>query len=184
LINHEPSSRGASRIGRYELVGLLATGGMAEVYLAMSGELSGFRTLAVVKRVLPHLSSNGEFIKMFFDEARIAAQLDHPNIVRIVEVGQDEDEYFLAMEVVQGRPLSALLRRANKHEQPLTHAQAAFVVAQAGKGLSYAHNLTDGNGRHLGVVHRDVSPQNILVSFEGAVKVIDFGVARALGRVT
>ena len=182
--NYDAPSGDATRIGRYELVGLLATGGMAEVYLAMSGELSGFRTLAVVKRVLPHLSSNREFIKMFFDEARIAAQLDHPNVARIIEVGQDGDEYFLAMEVVQGRPLSALLRRANKHEQPLTHAQAAFVVAQAGKGLAYAHNLTDGDGRPLSVVHRDVSPQNILVSFEGAVKVIDFGVARALGRVT
>lgn len=179
-----PIPRKPNQIGRYELIGLLATGGMAEVYLAMSGELSGFRTLSVVKRVLPHLSEDGEFIKMFFDEARIAAQLDHPNIARIVEVGQDGDEYFLAMEVVQGRPLSALLRRANKRDQPLSHAQSAFIVAQAGKGLGYAHNLTDGDGRALGVVHRDVSPQNILVSFEGAVKLIDFGVARALGRVT
>ena len=179
-----PEPKRANQIGRYELIGLLATGGMAEVYLAMSGELSGFRTLAVVKRVLPHLSENHEFITMFFDEARIAAQLDHPNIARIVEVGQDGDEYFLAMEVVQGRPLSALLRRANKREQPLSHAQSAFVIAQAAKGLAYAHNLSDGEGRHLGVVHRDVSPQNILVSFEGAVKLIDFGVARALGRVT
>ncbi len=171
-------------IGRYRLMGLLATGGMAEVYLALSGELSGFRTLVVVKRILPHLASNQDFIHMFFDEARIVALLDHPNIVRIIEVGQDDDEYFLAMEVVQGKPLSALLRKAAKREKPLTHAQSAFIVAQAANGLGYAHNLAGADGQLLNVVHRDVSPQNILVSFEGAVKVIDFGVARALGRLT
>ncbi|MES1172207.1 MAG: serine/threonine-protein kinase [Bacteroidota bacterium] len=175
---------GGGQIGRYRLIGLLATGGMAQVFLALSGELSGFRTLAVVKRVLPHLASNAQFIRMFFDEARIAALLDHPNIARIIEIGQDNDEYFLAMEVVQGRPLSAVLRKGVKRDRPLTHAQAAFIVAQAANGLGYAHNLADVNGRHLNVVHRDVSPQNILVSFEGVVKVIDFGVARALGRVT
>jgi serine/threonine protein kinase len=182
--DREDHDRVVGRIGRYQLIGLLATGGMAEVYLALSGELSGFRTLVVVKRILPHLSSNTEFIRMFFDEARIVALLDHPNIVRIIEVGQDGDEYFLAMEVVQGRPLSAVLRRAAKRKEPLTHAQAAFLVAQAADGLGHAHNLADADGRSLNVVHRDVSPQNILVSFEGAVKVIDFGVARALGRVT
>jgi len=157
---------------------------MAQVYLALSGELSGFRTLVVVKRILPDLSSNRHFIDMFFDEARIAARLDHPNIVRIIEVGEDHDEYFLAMELVQGKPLSAILRRAAKHQRPFSQAQAAFLVAQAANGLGYAHNLTDTDGRLLDVVHRDVSPQNILVSFDGAVKVIDFGVARALGRIS
>ena len=172
-------------MGRYRLVGLLATGGMAEVYLALSGELSGFRTLVVVKRILPHLSSNTEFVDMFFDEARIAARLDHPNIARIIEVGHEDNEYFLALEVVQGRSLSALLRRARRHQQsPLSHAQSAYIVAQAAKGLGYAHELTDADGTPMNVVHRDVSPQNILVSFGGAVKVIDFGVARAYGRVT
>jgi len=172
-------------MGRYRLVGLLATGGMAEVYLALSGELSGFRTLVVVKRILPHLSSNTEFVDMFFDEARIAARLDHPNIARIIEVGHEGNEYFLAMEVVQGRSLSALLRRARRHQHsPLSHAQSAYIVAQAAKGLGYAHELTDAYGNPMNVVHRDVSPQNILVSFGGAVKVIDFGVARAYGRVT
>ncbi|HEX2660396.1 MAG TPA: serine/threonine-protein kinase, partial [Polyangia bacterium] len=157
---------------------------MAEIYLALSGELSGFRTLVVVKRILPHLASNSQFIDMFFDEARIVARLDHPNIARIIEVGHDGDEYFLAMEVVQGKPLSAVLRGASRQGRPLTQAQCGYLVAQAANGLGYAHDLTDADGNSLGVVHRDVSPQNILVSFEGVVKVIDFGVARALGRVT
>lgn len=171
------------RLGRFQIIGRLATGGMAEVYLALSGELPGFRTLIVVKRILPHLASNGQFIRMFLDEARLAALLDHPNVVRIIEVGHDGEEYFLAMELVQGKPLSAVLRKAARERRPPTPALAAYLIAQAASGLGYAHGLTDGDGQPLGVVHRDVSPQNILVSFEGAVKLIDFGVARAFGRV-
>ena len=171
------------RLGRFQIIGRLATGGMAEVYLALSGELPGFRTLIVVKRILPHLASNGQFIRMFLDEARLAALLDHPNVVRIIEVGHDGEEYFLAMELVQGKPLSAVLRKAARERRPPTPALAAYVIAQAASGLGYAHGLTDGDGQPLGVVHRDVSPQNVLVSFEGAVKLIDFGVARAFGRV-
>jgi serine/threonine protein kinase len=181
---HTGGDRRLADLGRYQLIGRLATGGMAEVYLALSGELSGFRTLVVVKRILPHLASNAQFISMFLDEARIAALLDHPNVVRIIEVGHDDDVYFLVMELVQGKPLSAVLRKAISEKSPLTHAQAAFIVAQAANGLNYAHNLVDSDGRPLNIVHRDVSPQNILISFEGAVKVIDFGIARALGRVT
>jgi serine/threonine protein kinase len=171
------------RLGRFQIIGRLATGGMAEVYLALSGELPGFRTLIVVKRILPHLASNGQFIRMFLDEARLAALLDHPNVVRIIEVGHDGEEYFLAMELVQGKPLSAVLRKAARERRPPTPALAAYLIAQAASGLGYAHGLTGGDGQPLGVVHRDVSPQNVLVSFEGAVKLIDFGVARAFGRV-
>jgi eukaryotic-like serine/threonine-protein kinase len=171
-------------LGRYQVIGRLATGGMAEVYLALSGELSGYRTLVVVKRILPHLASNTDFIRMFLDEARIAALLDHPNVVRIIEVGHDGDEYFLVMELVQGKSLAGMVRKAAKEMNPLTPALSAYIVAQAANGLGYAHDLVDSDGRALGVVHRDVSPQNILVSFEGAVKMIDFGIARALGRVS
>jgi eukaryotic-like serine/threonine-protein kinase len=181
------SSRGGDdtvkRLGRYQIIGRLATGGMAEVYLALSGDLPGFRTLVVVKRILPHLASNSQFIRMFLDEARLAALLDHPNIVRIVEVGHDGEDYFLVMELVQGKPLSAVLRKAAREHRPPGPALTSYLIAQAASGLAYAHTLTDGESRPLGVVHRDVSPQNVLISFEGAVKMIDFGVARAFGRV-
>jgi serine/threonine-protein kinase len=180
------SSRGddtVKRLGRYQIIGRLATGGMAEVYLALSGDVPGFRTLVVVKRILPHLASNAQFIRMFLDEARLAALLDHPNIVRIIEVGHDGEDYFLVMELVQGKPLSAVLRKAAREHRPPSPALTAYMISQAANGLGYAHTLTDGENRPLGVVHRDVSPQNVLISFEGAVKMIDFGVARAFGRV-
>jgi hypothetical protein len=175
------------RLGRYQVVDRIATGGMAEVYLAVHGELAGFRTPVVLKKVLPHLASNPQFIDMFLDEARIASLLDHPNVVRIYEVARSGTEYFLAMELVQGKSVSALMRRSHETEggeQLLEPRLAAFLVAQACAGLYHAHNLSDPLGNSLGLVHRDVSPQNILISFEGSVKVIDFGIARALGRIS
>jgi hypothetical protein len=180
-----PSTPIMVRLGRYQIVDRIATGGMAEVYLAVHGELAGFRTPVVLKKVLPHLANNPQFIDMFLDEARIASMLDHPNVVRIYEVGRSGSEYFLAMELVQGKSLSAVLRRAHEEEGGRVDPKlAAFVVAQAAAGLNHAHNLTDPLGNPLGLVHRDVSPQNVLISFEGSVKVIDFGIARALGRIT
>jgi len=170
-------------LGRYQLLSRLAVGGMAEVYLARQGELSGFKTLVVVKKVLPHLAEKPDFIAMFLDEARIASMLDHPNIVRITEVGRTGSEYFLAMELVQGKPLAAILQQSEKAKTPIPHNLGALIVANAAAGLHHAHQLTDTSGNLLGLVHRDISPQNIMVSFEGSVKVIDFGIARALGRL-
>ena len=170
-------------LGRYQLLSRLAIGGMAEVYLARQGELSGFKTLVVVKKVLPHLAEKPDFIAMFLDEARIASLLDHPNVVRITEVGRTDNEYFLAMELVQGKPLSAILQQSEKAKTPIPHNLGALIVANAAAGLHHAHQLTDASGSLLGLVHRDISPQNIMVSFEGSVKVIDFGIARALGRL-
>jgi len=170
-------------LGRYQLLSRLAVGGMAEVYLARQGELSGFKTLVVVKKVLPHLAVKPDFIAMFLDEARIASMLDHPNVVRITEVGRTENEYFLAMELVQGKPLATILQQSERAKTPLPHNLGALIVANAAAGLHHAHQLTDASGNPLGLVHRDVSPQNIMVSFEGSVKVIDFGIARALGRL-
>jgi eukaryotic-like serine/threonine-protein kinase len=184
--DYQNASRDASgaRIGRYRLIGRLAKGGMAEAFLALSGEVPGLRTLVVVKRILPDLATNEQFVRMFLDEARIGALLDHPNIPRIIEVGHDEDGYFLAMEAVPGKTLSAILRRAARRERPLGQADAAFIVGRAAAALGYAHAHTDADGRPLNIVHRDVSPENILVSFEGAVKVIDFGIASAHGRLS
>ncbi len=180
-----PSTPITVRLGRYQIVDRIATGGMAEVYLAVHGELAGFRTPVVLKKVLPHLANNPQFIDMFLDEARIASLLDHPNVVRIIEVGRSGNEYFLAMELVQGKSLSAILRRAAETEAGRVDTRlAALIIAQAAAGLHHAHNLTDPLGNMLGLVHRDVSPQNLLLSFEGSVKVIDFGIARALGRIT
>ncbi len=173
-----------AKVGRYQLVTRLAVGGMAEVYLARHGELSGFRTLVVVKKVLPHLAENMEFTTMFLDEARIASQLDHPNIVRIFEVGRASGEYFLVMDLVQGKPVSSLIRRAMHTGTAIEPRLASLIVAHAAAGLHHAHQLSTADGQPIGLVHRDVSPQNILVSFEGGVKVIDFGIARALGRLT
>jgi serine/threonine-protein kinase len=170
-------------LGRYQLLSRLAIGGMAEVYLARQGELSGFKTLVVVKKVLPHLALKPDFIAMFLDEARIASMLDHPNVVRINEVGRTETEYFLAMELVQGKPLASILQQSERAKTPLPQNLGALIVANAAAGLHHAHQLTDASGNLLHLVHRDVSPQNIMVSFEGSVKVIDFGIARALGRL-
>jgi len=182
--HNEPRDAADARIGRYRLIGRLAKGGMAEAFLALSGELPGLRTLVVVKRILPHLAANDQFVRMFLDEARIGAMLDHPNIPRIIEVGHDEDGYFLAMEAVPGKTLSAILRRASRRQRPLGQADAAFIVGRAAAALGYAHAHTDADGQPLNIVHRDVSPENILVSFEGAVKVIDFGIASAHGRMS
>lgn len=178
-----PSCGGFASLGRYQILARLATGGMAEVYLARHGELSGFKTLVVLKKVLPHLAENPSFIAMFLDEARIASLLDHPNIVRISEVGRVGDEYFLAMELVQGKPLWTLLQHSETVKETLDHKLAALVASQAAAGLQHAHELKDQTGTSLGLVHRDISPQNILISFEGSVKLIDFGVARAMGRL-
>jgi len=175
--------KGPEKLGRYKLLTLLATGGMAEIYLARQTGIGGFERLVVVKRILPHLAGQERFVEMFFDEARIAAQLNHPNIVQIFDLGQDEDEYFISMEYLEGESLGYLVREARRTGNFLPVDVSAGIVAQVCDGLDYAHKLTDESGKPLNIVHRDVSPHNIIVLFLGSVKLVDFGIAKAASKM-
>jgi len=169
------------RIGKYQLVRKLASGGMAEVFLAKAAGPRGFEKTLVLKRILPHLAEDPAFVEMFLGEARLAAQLEHPNIVQIFDFGEVEGSFFLAMEFIDGPNLRKLVKRAA--EEALPPAFCAKVVASAAEGLAYAHEFRDPEtGEPLGLIHRDVSPDNILVSRQGAVKVVDFGIAKVAGQ--
>ena len=166
------------KFGQYELRSHLATGGMAEIYLARQTGIGGFEKQVVVKRILPELTARREFVEMFFDEARIAAQLKHPNIVEIYDLGQQGEDYFIAMEYLKGETLRETVVESIKRGSPLPPVIAAFVVSQVCDGLAYAHEFADGSGGSLGIVHRDVSPNNIILTYAGGVKLVDFGVAK------
>ncbi len=165
--------------GRYELLRKLASGGMGQVYLARQKGPVGFQKLLVVKRLLPHLSEDDEFIQMFLDEARIAAVLNHPNIAQIFDLGEVDGIYFIAMEYVHGEAIADVNKRAIQRKGAMPVALKCRVIADAAAGLDAAHHARSPSGRKLGLIHRDVSPQNVLVGFNGSVKIIDFGVAKA-----
>lgn len=162
------------RFGRYELLCRFATGGMANLYLARFAGPSGFNKLVAIKRIHEHLTEDKDFVNMFVDEARLAARIEHPNVVQVIELGAVESSFFIVMEYVSGESLVTLLR---KSEPSLSIC--ARIVSEAALGLHAAHGLRDNHGELLHVVHRDVSPGNIIVSYQGVVKVADFGVARA-----
>src|ERR1700722_11457313 len=165
--------------GKYLLLARLNVGGMAEVFLAkVFGRFGGDRIVAL-KRILPALLSDREFVGMFIDEARIAVQLDHRNLVQIFELGRQEDNYYIAMEYVSGFDLRTAIDRAKKRNLPLSIDQAIYVVGELAAGLDHAHRALDRQGNSLEIVHRDVSPQNVVVSLEGRIKLIDFGIAKA-----
>ncbi len=167
------------QIGNYSLVKKIATGGMAEVWLARQQGIEGFNRHIVVKRILPHLSEDPEFVQMFLNEAKIAARFNHPNIAQIYDLGNADGQYFIAMEFIHGEDLGRLMRKAWSTGQWIARPLAIRIIAEACKGLFYAHNRADENGTPLRVVHRDISPQNILISFDGSVKLVDFGIAKA-----
>ena len=173
------SEDGASEYGRYVLLERVAVGGMAEVFRAKRKGVEGFEKLVAVKRILPHLSSNKDFVDMFVDEAKIVASLSHPNIAQIFDLGKIDGSYYIAMEFVEGRDLRTILSRARARGTLLGVDLAALIAAKVGAALEYAHRHRDDTGNALRIVHRDVSPQNILVSTEGEVKLVDFGIARA-----
>jgi serine/threonine protein kinase len=169
------------QFGKYSLFERIGRGGMAEVYKGRIQGPQGFERVFVVKRILSHLSDDPTFIKMFVEEAKLSARLNHPNIVQIFELGAVEGEYFISMEYIRGHDLAETMRAIWKTIGPPRPELVAYIGREACRALSYAHSLTDEQGRPLGMIHRDVSPSNIMLSYEGAVKLLDFGIAKALG---
>ncbi len=168
--------------GKYLLLERINVGGMAEVFIAKAFGVEGFERFLAIKKILPTMAEDQEFITMFIDEARISVQLNHANIVHITELGKYEETYFIAMEYVAGRDLRTILERYRRRKEIMPTAQAVFITSKICEGLDYAHRKKDARGQDLGIIHRDVSPQNILVSYEGEVKLIDFGIAKAANR--
>jgi len=175
----EGSIKTSKSLGRYRLVAEIATGGMADIFLALHSGLGGFEKLVVIKRVLPNLAKEPEFIQMILDEARIAALLNHPNVIQVFDVGREEGEYYIAMEYLAGETVAKLLQTCRRKEATLPPEFAASIIMQAAEGLHHAHTLVSNDGKPLNLVHRDVSPQNIFVLYDGGVKVMDFGIAKA-----
>ncbi|MCP4919134.1 MAG: serine/threonine protein kinase [Proteobacteria bacterium] len=169
--------------GKYHLLEKIATGGMAEVFRARSYGMAGFENILVIKRILDHLSRDDEFVNLFIDEARIAVSLIHVNIVQVFELGEEDGAWYMAMEYVHGLDLARLVNRANKVGTFPVNL-ACFILVEALKALQFAHERTDDEGRHLNIVHCDISPQNILISFSGEVKITDFGISRASFQAT
>ena len=173
-----------SQMGRYHVVGQLASGGMAEILLGKIAGPGGFERAIVIKRIHPHLAGETEFVKMFLDEARIISRIQHPNVVQVLELGRDDDELFMAMEYLAGESLLGMMRRGKSTGRPLSPVLSAHVIAKVCAGLHAAHELTDEDGTPLRLVHRDVSPQNVFVTYDGAVKLLDFGIAKFAERVS
>lgn len=171
-------------LGRYQIVGKLAQGGMAEVYLARQVGPGGYQKLVVCKRVRPHLSQDDDFVGMFINEARLAAMISHPNVVQILDLGEEPgvsagSDWFLAMEYLDGRDMLQVGRACRAHNKAVPFDVTARIIADACAGLEHAHNLKGADGKSLDLVHRDMSPENLIITFEGQVKVVDFGIAKA-----
>ena len=174
----------AMSLGRYRLVFELAAGGMGTVYLGVAEGALGFGKLVAIKRIHPHLARRPDLLAMFVDEARIASMITHPNVCSVLDFGQAHDgSYYLTMDYLLGEPVSrmqrAVARRREELDSRLLPYRAARLVLDAALGLHAAHELTDTSGKPLGVVHRDVSPHNLFVTYDGAVRVVDFGIAKA-----
>jgi serine/threonine protein kinase len=165
--------------GRYALFDFIGRGGMAEIYLARERTEIGATRRCVVKQILPEFASDPKFSEMLVHEAKLAARLSHANVVQVLDLGREDGRLFIAMDYVEGFDVNDLLRRCSQAKVPLPFSFAVHILREALKGLDYAHRRPDDRGRPLGLVHRDVSPSNLLVSFEGEVKVCDFGIARA-----
>lgn len=172
------------RFGKYLLLERVNVGGMAEVFKAKTFGVAGFERIVAIKRILPNMVEDDEFIKMFIDEARIAVQLNHANVAQIYELGQQGGNYYIAMEYVPSRDLRTLLDRMRQSGSLMPIPQAAYVASKICEGLDYAHRKKDPLGKPMNIIHRDVSPQNVLLSYDGEVKIIDFGIAKAANRAS
>jgi TonB family protein len=170
--------------GQYELIDLIATGGMAELYKARMQGVEGFQKIVAIKRILPHLTSNDDFVTMFIDEAKLAAQLQHPNIIHIYDLGKIEQSYYIAMEYIDGKDLRSILRLLVDKGQRMPLDLALHIGSRLAAALDYAHRKKDLHGRAMALVHRDVSPQNVLISFDGDIKLCDFGIAKAASKAS
>ena len=168
---------------RYRVVERLAAGGMAEVFVGDAMSVQGFKKRVAIKRVLPHLASNENFIGMFLDEARLGARMNHANIVSVLDIGAADNTYFIVMEYVDGANLKTIIEVLLKQGRPVPMKEAVYIAMEACRGLSYAHELCDDDGNDLDIVHRDISPPNILISKRGEVKLADFGLAKATSQL-
>ena len=173
-----------AKLDKYEVLAPLAVGGMAELYVARTTGVEGFERLCVLKRILPQYARDDEFVAMFLDEARLAATLHHPNVIQVYDIGQKDGLYYFAMEYVHGQDLAAIISAARRQKRGLKLEHSIAIAAEVAAGLHHAHEQRDPRGTPLGIVHRDVSPTNILVSYDGNVKVVDFGIAKAAARRT
>ncbi|HEX8169739.1 MAG TPA: TonB family protein [Thermoanaerobaculia bacterium] len=178
----EPSD--GTKFGQYVLVEKIATGGMAEVWKARMRGVEGFQKIVAIKKILPHLSDNQDFIEMFVDEAKLAAQLNHNNIIHIYDLGKIQSSYYIAMEYIDGYDLKTILRRGEERDHPMSVELALFIASKIASALDYAHRKKDFEDREMGLVHRDVSPQNVLISQEGDIKLCDFGIAKAASKAS
>jgi TonB family protein len=180
----EPGEQPGERFGQYTLLERIAVGGMAELWKARMRGVEGFQKTVAIKRILATMTDNSDFIGMFIDEAKLAAQLTHPNIVHIYDLGKIGRDYYIAMEYVDGKDLRSLLNAGRRKGEPLPLELGLLIAARLASALDYAHRKRDFEDRELGLVHRDVSPQNVLLTFEGDVKLCDFGIAKAVSKAS
>jgi len=170
-------------LGNYDLLGLIARGGMAEIYKAKKKGVKGFEKIIAIKKILPGFGEDDKYIEMLVDEAKIAAELSHPNIVQIYDLGRKDDYYFIAMEYILGKDLRLILTRLLEQDILFPEEISIYLIIKVLEALSYAHSVKDVHGKHLKIVHRDISPPNIIISYNGDIKLTDFGIAKASNRI-
>ena len=182
----QPLSPGGmpTRVGKYKILRQIAQGGMAEIYLATAVGIEGFEKLCVLKRILPMLASNHEFVEMFLDEARIAGSLLHSNIAQVFDIGSDAGNYYFVMEFLRGEDVRHILMRSVERREPIPYAHIVSIITGVCSGLHYAHEMRGRDGKQLSIVHRDISPQNVFVTHDGNVKLCDFGIAKSAAQLT